>query len=244
MFRMQASKVLAFEPDVYGEFQKILDRNVQKMESFIEKLEKNDNKTDVKIFRNNACSLEDVPDDTYDLIITSPPYGDSRTTVAYGEYSRLSLQWINLDNLSEKEIMGVDKSLMGGKKYRNGFEMTLDSKTLRSSLEKIKDVDLVRAGDVYSFYEDLNEVLKATSKKTKTGGYHFWVVGNRTVKNVVLQTDKILSELAKFYGLETIYIIDRNIPNKVMPSLNSPTNKSGEKLSTMTMEHIVVLRKI
>ena len=243
MFRMQTSKVLAFRPNVYGEFESILDRNIEKMEAFVDKLKETDINSDVTIYRNSACTLDDIPDDTYDLIITSPPYGDSKTTVAYGEYSRLSLQWINLENLTEKEIMGVDKSLMGGKKYRNGFEMDLKSETLRTALENIKDIDLERAGDVYSFYEDLNEALKSASHKTKKGGYHFWVVGNRTVKNILLQTDVIISELAEQFGLETIYTIDRNIQNKVMPSLNSPTNESGKTVSTMTMEHIVVLRK-
>lgn len=68
-------------------------------------------------------------------------------------------------------------------------------------------------------------------------------MGNRTVKNILLQTDVTISELAEQYGLETVYTIDRNIPNKVMPSLNSPTNESGKTVTTMTMEHIVVLRK-
>lgn len=243
MFRMPAPKVLDFRPDVYGEFEKISTRNIEKMEEFVAKLNENGTIPQVSIFRNSACTLEDVPDDTYDLIVTSPPYGDSRTTVAYGEYSRLSLQWINLDNLTEKEIMGVDKSLMGGKKYRNGFELNLKSETLRAALDKIKDEDLERAGDVYSFYEDLDAAIKSSAQKTKKGGYHFWVVGNRTVKNILLQTDVIISELAEQYGLETVYTIDRNIPNKVMPSLNSPTNESGKTVTTMTMEHIVVLRK-
>lgn len=243
MFRMPAPKVLTFRPEVYAEFEKILDRNIEKMKDFVAKLRENGSMPNVSIYRNSACTLEDVPNDTYDLIVTSPPYGDSRTTVAYGEYSRLSLQWINLDNLSEKEIMGVDKSLMGGKKYRNGFELDLKSDTLRAALDKIKDEDLERAGDVYSFYEDLDAAIKSSAEKTKKGGYHFWVVGNRTVKNILLQTDVIISELAEQYGLETVYTIDRNIPNKVMPSLNSPTNESGKTVTTMTMEHIVVLRK-
>lgn len=243
MFRMPAPKVLTFRPDVYAEFEKILNRNIEKMEHFVAKLKENGSMPKVSIFRNSACTLEDIPNDTYDLIVTSPPYGDSRTTVAYGEYSRLSLQWINLDNLSEKEIMGVDKSLMGGKKYRNGFELDLKSDTLRVALDKIKDEDLERAGDVYSFYQDLDAAIKSSAEKTKKGGYHFWVVGNRTVKNILLQTDVIISELAEQYGLETVYTIDRNIPNKVMPSLNSPTNESGKTVTTMTMEHIVVLRK-
>lgn len=45
-----------------------------------------------------------ISDETIDLVITSPPYGDSRTTVAYGQFSRLPLQWLgwdcNVDNLS------------------------------------------------------------------------------------------------------------------------------------------------
>lgn len=223
MFRMPPQKVLDFRPDVYGEFEKILTRNIEKMEEFVAKLSENGTIPQVSIFRNSACTLEDVPDDTYDLIVTSPPYGDSRTTVAYGEYSRLSLQWINLDNLTKKEIMGVDKSLMGGKKYRNGFGLNLKY--------------------VCSFYEDLDAAIKSSAQKTKKGGYHFWVVGNRTVKNIPLQTDVIISELAEQYGLETVYTIDRNIPNKVMSSLNSPTNESGKTVTTMTTEHIVVLRK-
>ena len=28
-----------------------------------------------------------------------------------------------------------------------------------------------------------------------------------------------------------------------MPSLNSPSNESGKKITTMTMEHIVILKK-
>lgn len=243
MFRMPVEKVRSFNPKTYEEFKKILERNVDKMISFYQKLNELENQSNVRIFTNNACTLDDLEDDEYDLIVTSPPYGDSRTTVAYGEYSRLSLQWLNLNDMTEREILNVDKSLMGGKKFRNGFEYTLPSETLRKSLEKIITIDVERAGDVYSFYSDLNESIKSISKKTKSGGYQFWVVGNRTVKNEVLLTDVIISEMANEYGLTYVYTIDRNIPNKAMPSLNSPSNVTGVKSSTMTMEHIVVLRK-
>ena len=243
MFRMPVAKVQTFNPDVFNEFKKILIRNIDKMQNFCEALEKENAHPKVSVFRNDACNLTDAPDNTYDLIITSPPYGDSRTTVAYGEYSRLSLQWINLFDLTEKEIMGVDRSLMGGKKYRNGFEFTLQSPTLRESLERIKDTDVERAGDVYSFYVDLDASIKSVAAKTCSGGYQFWVVGNRTVKNELLKTDVIITELAPQYGLTPIFTVDRNIPNKVMPSQNSPTNVSGATGSTMTMEHIIILRK-
>ncbi len=244
MFRMPANKVDVFEPDVIKEFATILNRNVKKMNSFDEACADVGVDAAISIFKNNATILEDVPNNSVDLVITSPPYGDSRTTVAYGEYSRLSLQWLDLFELSEKEIMGIDKTLMGGNKYRNGFEFTISSNTLRTSLERIKDIDLERAGDVYSFYLDLSKSIAAISNKTKSGAYQFWVVGNRTVKGELLLTDKIISEIAEQYGLQHIHTVDRNIINKVMPSLNSPSNESGVKSSTMSNEHIVILRKI
>ena len=243
MYRMPADKVRDFYPDVITEFTETLARNTGKMNEFTSYLDEANTFSEVTIYKNNTCDLKDVPDEQFDLIITSPPYGDSRTTVAYGEYSRLSLQWLDIFELSEKEIMAVDRTLMGGKKYHNGFEFTIESPTLMESLSRIKDVDIERAGDVFSFYKDLDASIKSIAQKTKKGGYHFWVVGNRTVKGELLKTDEIIREIAVKYGLHHIYSIERNIPNKVMPSLNSPSNQTGKTASTMTMEHIVILRK-
>lgn len=244
LFRMPPKKVDEFTPDVIQEFKTILDRNIEKMNAFVEACADSDTKSSVTIVNNDAMVLSDIPDDSIDLVITSPPYGDSRTTVAYGEYSRLSLQWIDIFNLSEKEIMQIDKSLMGGIKFRNGFEYDIPSAELHNALEKIKDRDIERAGDVYSFYHDLAQSIQTISRKMRKDGYLFWVVGNRTVKGITLQTDKIIAEIGESYGLINLYTIDRNIINKVMPSLNSPSNETGVKSATMTNEHIVVLRKL
>lgn len=242
MFRMPISKVENFKPDVIKVFRTLLSRNIGKMKSFVEALGGISN-SEVRIFNTDAADLNGIKNESVDLVITSPPYGDSRTTVAYGEYSRLSLEWLGLPNISDKDIMGIDKSLMGGKKYRKGFECLIPSQTLKDSLEKIKQLDLQRAGDVYSFYLDLERVLGTVSNKTKSGGYHFWVVGNRTVKGELLKTDQILSEIALEAGLEHVCTINRKIVNKVMPSQNSPTNEIGLKNTTIMNEHIVILRK-
>lgn len=244
MFRMEPEKVRTFNPAVFYEFKKILDRNIDKMNNFVNALSLNKSKSAVKLYNNNATKLNEVKNEKYDLIITSPPYGDSRTTVAYGEFSRLSLQWIDKFNLSDREIMDVDKTLMGGTKFNCGFDCKIKSKTLKKALNDISNIDSKRAGDVYSFYKDLDETIKSVSLKTKDEGYQFWVVGNRTVKNTILQTDKIIEEIAEQYNLEVIYSVSRNIINKAMPSLNSPTNETGKKSSTMTMEHIVILKKV
>ena len=244
LFRMPQKKVNEFNPNVINEFNIILDRNIEKMNSFCESYLSIENHSAVTITNDNATTLHGIPDNSIDLLITSPPYGDSRTTVAYGEYSRLSLQWLDIFDLTDKEIMQIDKSLMGGIKFRNGFEFDIPSLELHDALDLIKNKDLERAGDVYSFYHDLAQAIKTISTKMTKNGYLFWVVGNRTVKGVTLQTDKIITEIGETCGLKKIHTISRNIINKVMPSLNSPSNESGAKASTMTNEHIVILKKL
>lgn len=245
MYRMEAEKVKKFKPEVQKVFLEVLERNIEKMHHFYDICDAKDKETEVYILNNDTRLLQDIPDNCVDLVVTSPPYGDSRTTVAYGEFSRVSLQWANLEKLDEKEITGIDKALMGGTKFKKGFEYDLHSISLKESLEKIlvDDKNIERAGDVYSFYKDLQAAIESITKKCKLNSYQFWVVGNRTVKEENLKTSDIIIEMGQYFGLEHVYTIGRNIPNKVMPSLNSPTNETGKKVTTMTNEHIVVLRK-
>ena len=246
MYRMPIEKIKTFNPNVLDTFYSILLKNIKKMEEFYTQT-KTLAPSNIHIKLDNAKELISIPDNSIDLLITSPPYGDSRTTVAYGQFSRLTLQWNdfleNKDDISN-ESMKLDNKLMGGIKYRNGYAYELSSPTLKTALNNIVSKDLERSGDVFSFYKDLDMCLEATSKKSKKGTYQFWVVGNRTVKEVYLETDKILAELAQTHNLQYITTFTRNIHNKVMPSKNSPSNKTGATVSTMLNEYIVILKKL
>lgn len=244
MYRMEPEKVAIYTPDVRTTYLDTLSSNICKMKDLINRV-KNQVLGSVHLSHEDSRFLTNVPDQSIDIVITSPPYGDSRTTVAYGQFSRVSLQWCDYDRLSYKEIIDIDKNLMGGTQFKKGFENNLKSVSLQDALSKIlKNPDnLERAGDVFSFYKDLNDVLKVVTQKCKTNAYQFWVVGNRTVKEVSLHTDQILVELGEKFGLKHIITMDRTISNKVMPSLNSPTNVSGKKVKTMCEELIVVFRK-
>lgn len=244
MYRMQPEKVATYKPDVKKIFLETLSSNISKMNE-LKKRVGDHPLGSIHLSYEDSRLLSSVPDQSIDIVITSPPYGDSRTTVAYGQFSRVSLQWCDYDRLSNKEIIDIDKKLMGGTQFKKGFENDLKSDSLRKALSKIlkNPENVERAGDVYSFYKDLNDVLQAVARKCKTNAYQFWVVGNRTVKEVTLKTDQILIELGEEFGLKHIITLNRNISNKVMPSLNSPTNISGKKVKTMCEELIVVLRK-
>ena len=93
------------------------------------------------------------------------------------------------------------------------------------------------------FYDDFAQCFPELSRVVRAGGYGCFVVGNRTVKGVRLPTDRILIEIAAYFGWTHITTHHRNIPNKRMPLRNSPSNKPGELSPTMTEEHIVVLQR-
>lgn len=243
MFRMAKDKLLAFNPDVKKTFFNICEANIAKMHQFANVV---DNfKCNIRTELDDTRVLSSVPDNCVDLLITSPPYGDSRTTVAYGEFSKLSLQWLGIeDKANNLDISRLDKHLLGGKNFNNGFENKLDSEILQEALKNISTKDMKRAGDVFSFYYDLDLCLKKCAKKSKKDSYQFWVVGNRTVKGTCLKTNEILIELAEQYNLKHITTSNRKIRKKMIPPFNSPSNKKGEKVTTMTNEFIIVLKKI
>jgi DNA modification methylase len=173
---------------------------------------------------------------TVDLVITSPPYGDSRTTVAYGQYSRLSSQWLDI-----KEASLVDKKLMGG--TNSEIPDKFSSQILNQVLEEIEKIDIKRKNEVASFFNDYKKSIDNISQVLKKQGKVCYVVGNRTVKGIVIPLDRITNDFFESNGFEHVETIVRNIPNKRMPSLNSPTNVIGRKSNTMKNEYIVICRK-
>jgi len=227
-----------FNPNVIGDFEKVCTKNIKLMAQFYELVK--DSKTKVEIINGDSRLEHNIPKNSVDFILTSPPYGDSRTTVAYGQFSRLSWQWIS----DETDIYSLDDNLLGGKnKITLEHEILNNSPKLKEQLELVRTSCSNRAKDVLSFYIDLNLTLLQAHKYLKKGKYFVLVSGNRTVKNIFLRTDLIISELAGAMGFTTEKILYRNIINKRMPAKNSPTNEVGVYGDTMLKENIIFLRK-
>ena len=157
----------------------------------------------------------------YDIVITSPPYGDSQTTVAYGQFSRLAAEWIGLPNARK-----VDKLAMGGLRSKE----TLTDSPVSSAVEKIRSVDEKRAEEVSAFYIDLERSINSIVHVCSPHATICYVVGNRRVKGVLLPTDEFVVDAFRQHGFLHKATIVRNIPNKRMPKKNSPSNIAGETI--------------
>lgn len=227
----------SFAPSVWDEFETVAQRNIALMKNFYYKTK--ESQTQVRIISGDSREKQNIEKNSIDFILTSPPYGDSRTTVAYGQFSRLSWQWIKND----EKIQSLDENLLGGRTLRDSTEILEYSKKLKLQYKEIQLQDPKRAKDVLSFYSDLFQTLQNAYEYLKPNHYFVLVTGNRTVKNIFLRTEIILSELAKKIGFQTEKILYRNIINKRMPDKNSPSNKKGEISNTMLKENIIFLRK-
>lgn len=235
LYRKPVNRILEKQHDPFKSFIQALSKNLEKEKSYLPIASKD---CHVSTICENAQHLDSIKDGSIDIVITSPPYGDSHTTVAYGQYSRLSNTWLGLS-----DDKNLDSKLLGGKKIKDRNIKDLKSPTLEKIIEHISLVDAKRANEVLDFYFELDASLAEISKKVSINGYEFWVVGNRTVKLVNIPTDVILGELGVKYNLKVLDRYYRMISNKVMPNLNSPTNIAGNHAQTMTSEIIVFFKK-
>ena len=231
LVRMPADKLGAHNPNVFGTFQEKIERNRQGLANYIERRQN----VKVLVTDKNTANGEAPPvSEPFDLVITSPPYGDSPTTVAYGQFSRLSAEWIGLPN-SRK----VDRLSMGGIN-RHGH---LPASPVTSAIEQIRSLDGKRAIQVESFYFDLWNSIETIASITSDEATVCYVVGNRKVKGITLPTDEFVEFIFGEFGFSHKETIVRNIPNKRMPLANSPSNVVGKTDTTMREECIVVCQK-
>lgn len=236
MYRMAPKTLEKWHPDVIDKFREILDKNVEANSKLTEPT------ASANVILGSSAKL-DLPDNSFDMLITSPPYGDSKTTVAYGQFSRTSLQWLDLKEMPADQVPKIDRTLLGGTLKDKELRETA-SPTLNKYIQEINAKDTKRTLEVIQFYDDLYVVLKECYRLMKPDSYQVWVTANRTVKQIQLPTDVIISELYASLGVKKLAEFTRNIPNKRMPSRNSPTNKKGKTISTMKQEHIVLYKTI
>jgi len=228
LFRMKSEDLLHFNPDVIGVYLKKLEDAFFLYSNFYFP------KLDEKVKVNVQYSTFQPNDEYFDVVLTSPPYGDSRTTVAYGQFSTLSNEWLGIDYARK-----IDGMLMGGVKPKQNIQDGI----IADYISEINKIDNKRALDVSAFYNDLDFSIKRVAKSVRKGGKSIYVVGNRTVKNVQLPTDQFIAEKFEQNGFRHLITYKRALSNKSMPSKNSPTNKTGKTVNTMLWEYVVICEK-
>lgn len=225
LFRMKDYEY--YKPNTHKIFKEKLDSLIDDYLSFYQHKIKN-------IMHNITNSSFANTTEKFDTILTSPPYGDSKTTVAYGQFSTFINEYLGVKNARK-----LDSQLLGGKKSKELYNKGI----MQEYIKEIAKIDSKRALEVSSFYVDLERSILKLINVLNVGAKTFFVVGNRQVKKIQLPTDKFIAEVFCNNGFKHLTTIKRKISNKAMPLKNSPTNKVGILSNTMNEEWIVVCEK-
>ena len=249
IYRMSKEQMSSFNPDVFTIFSEVCKNNIKKMNDLHASSKKAKAFPILGDSRNVSEAFSKVPKEVFDdgkvhLVVTSPPYGDHQTTVAYGQFSKHPGLWLDLPT---EHLFDVDSIGLGGKQKKEFADLgsPLLDKTLKqvdkNDKELSKKKNPTRAKDVYSFFSDLDKCLEQISTILKPNQSHCcFIVANRTVRRVKIPTDQIIVELGKKHGLKYHDTVYRTIANKAMAVKNAPENIVDFTGETMTRESIVI----
>lgn len=187
-------------------------------------------------------------DRRFDLLVTSPPYGDNHTTVTYGQFSYLPLQWIPLSDIDcnisfdyLKTAQTIDRESLGGKNSEkiNDLEDRIfgKSETLKTFINQFNHEERIKANKVTRFISDLDSCIDLILQKMKKNSFLVWTIGNRSVNKQIVMNDLILRELFVSKGIELFTDLERDILSKRMPGRNNFSD-------TMSKEKILIFKKL
>ena len=195
---------------------------------------------DRRVFKNKS----------YDLVITSPPYGDNATTITYGQYSVLPLRWMPLtdigDRISEEMIntlTKIDNDSLGGHYYSvpdiTKSKLYEYSDVFHSLYSHLTDeMQIEKARKVASFLLDIEKIVSSLSEIINENKYMVFTVGNRHVNKEEVPFDEIISDISEHYGFDVLYDFKRNIlKSKVY------TDTKAQNFKTIQKETVIVLKK-
>ena len=207
--------------------------NVDPIQRFRERVERASHaaaslpkRTDADIATGSVAALP-LRDDEVSTIVCSPPYGDERNGVSYSQFSKNMLRW--LGHSREQILRSKELSLGWGKRER----VAPSSPTLDRALSAMSEFpSAVR--EAIAFYADYQDGLEEMARVTK--GAIVIVIGQRVLRDTILDNGAITTELMQNIGVPLIDMFYRKLPSKRLPKMR----KFG---AAINRETILVFRK-
>ena len=193
------------------------------------------------VWGNTQKSIE--TESCFDLLVSSPPYGDNHTTVTYGQTSYLPLQWIDPKDIDcpydyLKTTQEIDRQSLGGRINGTAISKAIDAlftktPTLAQFYNGIPIADQEKYKKTLSFIADFDESLDVIIKVMKPNAFYIWTIGNRFVGGREIPNSEILIDLMGNRGIPLFFDAERRIMNKKQ----ARRNKSSQ---TMEKERILI----
>jgi site-specific DNA-methyltransferase (cytosine-N4-specific) len=186
----------------------------------------------------------------FDVVFTSPPYGDSRTTVQYGGMSGISLGVLrHLHGIGLEALQGgeIDRRCLGG---QNSGSTTLKSDDASNNIRYWRGgVRNPARQRVCRFLSDLELCCGEIASALRRGGWAVFVVARRTVGGWRLHLDRFIIEALECRSMRMEKLFTRQIEKKLAPRMVNSLGRTmqgggtGRRVTTMREEHVLAFRK-
>ncbi|WP_302237101.1 DNA methyltransferase [uncultured Alistipes sp.] len=226
--------------DVYEKFEDICKLNIRRLES-LRQIGASGVKTeivsnDARFLMDSYNGNEPMPDESVDLILTSPPYAGAQK---YIRSSWLNLYWLGKKN--PEEIRNLKKKNIGREDYLKAeYQQKIKTgiKAADIVLESLYNEDKKeRAYIVGNYLNEMKMALDESSRVLKKGGYMIIVIGNNTVCNRPFDTQDYLTTYLQSKGMQLQFKLIDDIKSY---GLMTKRNKTANRISC---EWILVLKK-
>ena len=193
--------------------------------------------------KDSIEKLKFFDSESFDIICTSPPYGDNSTTVTYGQFSSLQLNWIDIEDIGCSRswldnFSKIDSASMGG--AYNRYIINNNYPSLTSFLEKVSPG---KHKKVLKFVADYEAAFLEMDRVLRHGGAMVLTLANRRVDNTEFPLVTITQEMAAHSGLTLKSTLNRKIQNKRMPHKVSRVSNHGA-VSSMSKETVLMFFKL
>lgn len=186
-----------FNPNVLEEFTKRMENALQRVSLLPLK------KYKPSVFEGNCRNMH-FQDNEFDLVITSPPYGDIKNTIPYHQFSKNMLYWLGIGDESLIKMRG------GSLGAKNGQQKIPSSKTLKNAISKMNKPNLIE--EAVRFYVDYLEALKEITRVTSERVVI--TIGHRILNAVHIDNPNITTELMNSIGWRLEDRFNRKIRKK------------------------------
>lgn len=231
--------VKTFGEVVLANTKRVLDQQEVFLESGV--LQDGRYRGDVGITYQDVAKLNPTETaDQCDLLFTSPPYGDNATTIPYGQFSYLSLNWIPLGDIDKAipanvnaNTHSIDSASMGGslRKTEDKAEaLAARSDAFKDFYFRIGNEKSTYAKRLSSFCFDLHQSIQSLAHLVAPNGYMVWTLGNRSLDGNRVPLDQIVLEFFESHDMRRVAQFLRPIPCKRMPSRNSCSDTMQDEM--------------
>lgn len=238
----------AQKPELGGVFSDIVDKNFNRIVALNNYIKETPERA--KIVWNDAreiklgrlvnkgkldSSYSELPQESIDLILTSPPYLSAQK---YLRTMTLELLWLGI--ISEQQLGKLDQQIIGTERVclkTEDFKKTLDIESVDSLVKWASARDRERASIIAKYFLEMYRAISEMHRVLKFDSHAVLVVGNNKVLGKKIKTYSLLIDIAIKCGFKTEIVLKDKIRGRGMITKRHDTGGLIED------EYVIVLKK-